>query len=377
MTRGMTAGTGGRSKLVGGLLLAVPLLGCLIFALGAPVLAWLRTLWPGLSAWLFWPPVALLASSITLSYLLPYSRLSSTLHIIGEALLPLMITLSVLLIPADLLWLVWPDLPLAVTGWLVLALFMLLCGLGVGNARRIRRQDYRLTLAKPVAARRLALVSDLHLGVFSDRGMMRRIVDAILSCQPDLVIIAGDLFDDRLEDLRHPDQALAQLQRLSAVCPVYACEGNHDLFEADNPRREEFIKGGGILWLRDAVVTWGGLQLAFRRDVRGGERMPPAQLLAGLDPARPVVAVDHSPAQIEELWAAGADLVLSGHTHGGQTFPATLLYRWAPLLTYGCRRQGGQYAIVTSGVGAYGTPIRLGVNNEVAVIELVSSEVRG
>lgn len=354
------------------MLLVFPLMGIFVYALGAPVLAWIRTICPNVSGWAFWPIVAFVMSSITLSYMLPYGRLSSTLHIIGEAFMAPMITLSMLVIPVDILWLFWRGLPVRTTGWIVLALFALLCGVGLWNAMHIRRKEYALTFFKPFPALRIALISDLHLGAFSGRGMMKRIVDAVLKCEPDIVLMAGDLFDDRLEDLRHPTEAAAELRRLTDACPVYACEGNHDLFQEEDPQRNAFIKATGMHWLRDEVVECAGLQLVFRKDRRSEERLPPEPMLASIDPSKPVIVIDHNPSDIKALWAAGADLVLSGHTHGGQTFPANILYKLGTALSYGCKRQGGRYAVVTSGIGTYGTPIRLCVDNEVVVIDTCS-----
>lgn len=350
-------------------LLTLPLLGGFLYAVGAPMLAWFRTLWPALPGWLFWPPFALLLASITLSYSLPRGRLSSTLHIVGEAVMPPMLTLLPLLFPAVILRLLWPGLPVRPTGWVVLALFVLLCGAGSVNAMQLRTKTYALPFDRPFPALRIALISDLHLGAFTGKRMMRRIADAVLRCKPDLVIIAGDLFDDRLADVRHADAALAALGRLTTACPVFACEGNHDLFEAKNPARDAFIARAGIRLLRDEAVVHAGLNLIFRKDKRDPNRLPPARLFERAAPLLPIVAIDHNPAEAESLWAAGADLVLSGHTHGGQTFPGPLLFKLAGVHAYGCRQAGGSVAIVTSGAGTYGTPIRLGVNNEIVLIE--------
>ena len=357
----------GKKKAI--LILGLPVMAAILLLVWLPVLRWLRLWWPGLPGWLFWPVVTLLTFSTSISYLLPYGRLSSIFHLIGEAAFTPLILFSFLVVTARIIRLIFPGLPLKAAGFAVLFLFLFLTAAGIANAFHIRRKDYRICLDRPCPNLRIALISDIHLGFFSDRKMMKRIAATVERTDPDIVIIAGDLFDDRFEDIRNPEGAAAQFRRLSEKYPLYACEGNHDLFEASSDR-DRFISESGIQWMLDESMQFKGYEFIFRRDEREAERMNQWEITELVSRSLPIIAVDHNPGGIGYLWEAGADLVLSGHTHGGQSFPGSLIYKLLPVPSYGMRSNGRQYAVVTSGIGFYGIPIRLGVNSEVAVIYL-------
>ena len=124
--------------------------------------------------------------------------------------------------------------------------------------------------------------------------------------------------------------------------------------------------------LRDAWAKAGELQLAGRLDFRRRSRRGAKELLAEADPCRPKVVLDHNPREWDKVLDAGADLVLCGHTHGGQTFPGNILLRLLlPFPIYGEHIRGAGRCIVTSGVGVMGLPVRLGVRSEIVVIRLL------
>ncbi|MBQ9592406.1 MAG: metallophosphoesterase, partial [Lachnospiraceae bacterium] len=118
-----------------------------------------------------------------------------------------------------------------------------------------------------------------------------------------------------------------------------------------------------------------GLILAGRRDEsRPGdgirERASLAGLLAGTDPASPILLLEHEPAELTHLSDYGIDLAVSGHTHDGQIFPGNLVVRLFADQSYGLRKWNDTQVLVTSGVGFYGPPIRVGTISEIVVIDL-------
>ncbi|MBO7668382.1 MAG: metallophosphoesterase, partial [Firmicutes bacterium] len=255
-------------------------------------------------------------------------------------------------------------------GWLALAAFALCYIGGVVNALhiRVKRITVPLDLRRPL---RLALLSDLHLGFFSGPRMLPRIAGVIAEQKPDAVLLAGDIFDMDYEDLRRPDLHQRALSEISRGRPVFACGGNHDLLFPD-PRKEAFIKGCGIRLLADESVSWQGLTVLGRRDAMDDDRLPPRQVYQDLPKDRPLLVLDHNPRTYREAWEQGAALVVSGHSHGGQTFPGNLLQRLLmPYPIYGHRQEDGRHLVVTSGAGFWGPPLRLGVNNEVVLLELI------
>ena len=141
---------------------------------------------------------------------------------------------------------------------------------------------------------------------------------------------------------------------------------------------DSFVASCGWKLLRDESVILPdlcGLRLVGRRDEsRPGDgvtrRAELKELLKGTDPAEPVLLLQHEPAELEELGACGVDLALSGHTHDGQIFPGNVLARIMGPQSYRLKNWGDCDVLVTSGVGFYGPPVRVGTVSEIAVLDL-------
>lgn len=370
--------------LLGQRLLLIPALLAMIallWALGLPFFHWLRLLFP-LPAWLFalvWLAPAL---ALSLSYMLSGRKLRTWLHRLGECWFGLFLYLTMsFVLMAAVLGLIRisggevSDLWRIRAGWLALAAFVLCYLAGVVNALHIRVK--RITIPLPIRrSLRLVLLSDLHLGFFSGPRMLPRIVKVIAEQNPDAVLLAGDIFDMGYDDLRRPQLHQQVLAGLSRKTPLFACGGNHDLLFSD-PRKDAFISSCGIRLLEDESIDWQGLTILGRRDAMDERRLPPRQVYPGLPKDRPLLVLDHNPRTYREAWEHGAALVVSGHSHGGQTFPGNLLQRLLmPYPIYGHRQEDGRHLVVTSGAGFWGPPLRLGVNNEVVLLELISATNR-
>ena len=275
-----------------------------------------------------------------------------------------------------------------VQGGVALVLVCAVCLYGMANADRLRVTDYEITLDGAGEDMTVALLADLHLGYSTETAYIEQAVQAVNNMQADLVVIAGDIFDNEYEAIPEPGRIAAALASLHSTYGVYACWGNHDVSEPilagftwdtadadkDDPRMEAFLRQAGITLLADEAVTLGnGVQLVGRKDPSrdkklGDDRLSPEALLEPLDPARPVFVIDHQPKELDELAAAGADLDLSGHTHDGQMFPGNLIM---PLIwdnPCGCLQVGGMYSVVTSGLGVWGPDMRVGTKSEIVRI---------
>ena len=275
-----------------------------------------------------------------------------------------------------------------VQGGVALVLVCAVCLYGMANADRLRVTDYAVTIEGTGEDMTVALLADLHLGYSTETAYIEQAVQAVNNMQADLVVIAGDIFDNEYEAIPEPGRIAAALASLHSTYGVYACWGNHDVSEPilagftwdtedadkDDPRMEAFLRQAGITLLADEAVTLGnGVQLVGRKDPSrdkklGDDRLSPEALLEPLDPARPVFVIDHQPKELDELAAAGADLDLSGHTHDGQMFPGNLIM---PLIwdnPCGCLQVGGMYSVVTSGLGVWGPDMRVGTKSEIVRI---------
>ena len=226
---------------------------------------------------------------------------------------------------------------------------------------------------------RIALISDLHLGYVIGEHHLEKVINAVNSTKPDLVCIAGDIFDGDAAVPAAPEALKALFLKMDSVYGVYACLGNHDAGPSYG-RMLEFLSEAGVHVLRDeAVVIDGRFVLAGRRDSYpiGGQRDKRENLTL---PAKagelPVIVMDHQPGNIRD-YGEETDLILCGHTHKGQMFPFNLITDAVFDVDYGYYRASvdSPQVIVTSGAGTWGPPQRVATDNEVAEI-LVMLPVR-
>ena len=275
-----------------------------------------------------------------------------------------------------------------VQGGIALALVCTVSLYGMVHASQLYVTDYDVTLSGQGEDMTVALLADLHLGYSTDPAYIERAVDAVNAMQPDLVVVAGDIFDNEYEAIPQPDRISDALASIRSTYGTYACWGNHDVSEPilagftwddadtdkDDPRMREFLEKSGINLLDDRVVILpNGVQLAGRRDASrskklGEGRLDAAQLLSGCDLDAPVFVIDHQPGDNDALAQAGADLVLSGHTHDGQLFPGNLFMALIWDNPCGCEQVGQMYSVVTSGLGVWGPDMRVGTRSEVVCV---------
>ncbi|HET9379281.1 MAG TPA: metallophosphoesterase [Streptomyces sp.] len=218
---------------------------------------------------------------------------------------------------------------------------------------------------------RIAVVSDIHLGPVLGRGFAQRVVDTVNSTQPDLIAVVGDLVDGSVEDLR---PAAAPLAQLRARHGAYFVTGNHEYFSGAEQWVEE-VRRLGLLPLENARRELPHFDLAGVNDVHGEDegRGPDfSKALGDRDPARACVLMAHQPVQIHESVEHGVDLQLSGHTHGGQLWPGSLIASAANPTLAGLERYGDTQLYVTRGAGAWGPPTRVGAPSDITVIELAA-----
>lgn len=265
------------------------------------------------------------------------------------------------------------------SGLLVVLMAMGTAGYGIYHANQIQYVSYDVRLEKnvPESALTIVLISDLHLGAVGSEERVGKIVHGINELEPDIVCIAGDMFDNDYYAIHRADEASAALKKIHARYGVYACLGNHDGGETLDEMLK-FLERSNIKLLADEYVTVDErLVLVGRLDPSpiGGfgdmERRDLAEVMAGADVSIPVVVMDHDPGNIGE-YGNGTDLILAGHTHRGQVFPGNLFTR----LIYGERAYGysrkddGPHVVVTSGAGTWGMPMRVGTDCEIVSIRL-------
>lgn len=264
--------------------------------------------------------------------------------------------------------------------WSTIGAALVLCVLGVFGARApavVRLARVPVAGYTPeLGALRIALVADLHAGVLVDRAFVERRVAELEALRPDLVLIPGDVLDHPPERI---EETAAVLAGLDAPLGVFASTGNHE-YIVGIERSRAFLERAGLRVLSNERVELAcGLVLAGIEDAmaerQGLERPSFAELLGPEASREPVILLNHTPARAESeaAAAAGADLVVSGHTHGGQIWPFRYLTRLAFPLNHGLYElKGGGRQLTTCGIGFWGPPMRLGAPPEIWLVELVA-----
>jgi len=264
------------------------------------------------------------------------------------------------------------------TGLIVILITVGMVGYGTYNASQIRFVSYDIQTKKSLPAKiKIVLVSDLHLGAVNSEKNLSKIVRGINNLEPDIVCIAGDIFNNNINAIQNPSEAMAMLKSITAKYGVYACLGNHD---GGKTFREmtRFLEQSNIKLLNDEYVTIDGrLVLTGRVDSRpiggfdGLERKKIADIKVPANTDLPVVVMDHNPSNLVQ-YGNEIDLLLSGHTHRGQMFPANLITKAIYINHYGRYQKddNNPHVIVTSGAGTWGMPMRIGSNNEIVTILL-------
>ena len=238
---------------------------------------------------------------------------------------------------------------------------------------------------------RIALVADLHMGYNIGTPHLKQMVEKINKENPDLVVIAGDIFDNEYEALDDPKQIIKVLKQLKSKYGIYAVYGNHDIKEKilagftfdqkgekkeSDIRMDELLENANITLLRDEeVLIENSFYIYGRPDYRKPgrgitTRKTPKEITENLDNKKPIIVIDHQPMELDELADAGVDLDLCGHTHDGQLFPANITTALLWENSYGYLKKGNMHNIVTSGVGLFGPNMRVGTVAEIVIIDV-------
>ncbi len=262
---------------------------------------------------------------------------------------------------------------------------------GMVNAGNIRTTKYEAVIDKKAGnlkQMKVVMAADLHMGYNIGCEHIQKMVEKINAQDPDLVVFAGDIFDNEYEALEDPKKLIEILQGIKSKYGVYACYGNHDIKEKilagftfggsqkkeSDIRMDEFLKEAGITLLRDEAVLIGDSVYLYGRPDRqrpGRDiktRKTPEEITAGMDLSKPVFVIDHQPKELQELADAGVDLDLCGHTHDGQVWPGNLTIRLMWENACGYLKKGDMHNIVTSGVGIFGPNMRVGTIAEICSV---------
>ncbi len=346
------------------------------------------------------------AGSLLIGFLLPPNNLGRVFKLIGNYWLGVFLYIVLTVLIADAIRLVikkTKKIPeqyikskrtFVIAGAICIFIIGGISIYGAINARIIHTTKYEITVNKKVKNikdLKIALVADLHMGYNIGTHHIKKMVKKINEQNPDIVVIAGDIFDNEYESLDNPEQIIKTLRQLKSTYGTYAVYGNHDISEKilagftfskkgdkkeSDIRMDELLEDANITLLRDEEVLiddsfylYG--RPDYRRPGRGiTVRKTPQEITENLDQKKPIIVIDHEPNELQELADAGVDIDLSGHTHDGQLFPANLTNALMWENPYGYLQKDDMHSIVTSGVGLFGPNMRVGTIAEVVIVDV-------
>lgn len=284
----------------------------------------------------------------------------------------------------------------AIAGAICIFSVLLISIRGIYHAKHINVTPYEVTVDKSAGeldSLKIVLIADTHFGYNAGTIHAKEIVKKINKQNPDLVCIAGDIFDNEYEAIHKPEKVKKILRKINSRYGVYACWGNHDLNEEilagftfkhkdgdlsdiKDPRMKKFLEDSNIHILEDeSVLINDQFYVIGRKDASLTEkihetRKAPAQLTEKLDRDKPIIMIDHQPKELQELADAGVDLDLCGHTHNGQTFPGNFTIKLMWENPCGLLSKDNMTNITTSGAGVWGPAMRIGTDSEICSINI-------
>ncbi|MCR4941938.1 MAG: metallophosphoesterase [Campylobacter sp.] len=222
-------------------------------------------------------------------------------------------------------------------------------------------------LQKPL---KIAMISDVHIGEFLQKEFLATLVYQINEAKPELVVIVGDLIDfdaSKIGDFLDP------LREIKAKYGVFYVPGNHEYYHGIDGILEK-IQRVGVKILGNESVELDEINLVGVYDIAGIKfaHLAPDldKALSQINPKKPTVLLSHQPKFLKSMHK-DVDLVLCGHTHGGQIFPFHLLVLLDQKYLYGLYKHNDKMQVyVSSGAGFWGPPVRIMSSSEIAILQL-------
>jgi predicted MPP superfamily phosphohydrolase len=258
----------------------------------------------------------------------------------------------------------------------VISLALTICLLCYGHYRyqhpvnKVINIDINKSLANRTQSLKVVAVSDIHLGIGTNKKRLQKYVRLINAQNPDIILIAGDLIDNSLVPVRY-QRMEDELQQLRAPLGIYMSPGNHEYISGIAESQEYVTTMTTIHFLRDTVVTLpNGIRIVGRDDQSNPSRKELRTLLEGVARDQPVIVLDHQPYQLKQAEDEDVDILFCGHTHHGQVWPMSWITEQMFDIGYGFEKRGNTSIYVSSGLSLWGPPFRIGTNSETVVFNI-------
>ena len=317
--------------------------------------------------------------------------LYSSLYSVGYTLLGFVFILFCLLMIRDLIWygVYGSARALGMDGWslnpknisvlwyanlIVILLSIIICSFALYNGTKV--PDIKEIKAEtPLVKKDLRIVqlSDLHINRTTPVNRVHRVVEAVNNLNPDIIVLTGDIGDD---DVGVLDEQLAALQYLSAPYGIYASIGNHEFYNGLNSWIYQYGKMGfevlfnkGMTVANDIFIA--GIPDAFTANSDPSLNVNFSHSLSGSNQKQYKILLSHNPELANSISSFNFQMMLAGHTHGGQIFPFHIFVKKANQYLSGDYDVNGIKLHVSNGAGTWGPKMRLFASSEITVIDLI------
>ena len=358
--------------------------------LGKKISLYLKTILPKFNSKVFWIIYTPIFLSYVIGSIFRHLKISKYIDLIGAVYLGIFYYLILILLILGLVKLILrlfkikgkeffkSRTVIIKTGSAVTVLMLIITIAGLYNGHSTKVVNYDVKVNKTVEGMdklNIVMISDIHMGDIIGEKRVNHIISQIKDLNPDIVLLAGDIFDNDYDKIENLEAIKEDFKRLKPRYGVYGCFGNHDVGSTFS-KMAEFCKEADINILEDEyVVVDDKFILAGRIDESvqyyngNGPRKSMEEIIQDADLSKPVIMLDHQPSSIEEAYESkNVDLLLSGHTHKGQLFPGNLITERLNVIDYGQYTKDDFNAIVSCGVGTWGPPMRIGSRSEITQI---------
>lgn len=333
---------------------------------------------PSVPSIYFWSIYIGLSLLLPVAYILPHSVIRKYFDIFGSYWISCQMSFAIGAL-IDLLGKIifvdifnYPSVSYAYISLFIYSISAIATLYGIIHARFTYYKKYDIdtgTLKKPI---HIVHLSDLHLGSFNNKKKIGKIVDRVNELEPDMICITGDTFTENLHGIPEVKDIGMELKNLKSHWGTFACLGNHDSGE-DFDKMIDFFNTANIKLLKDEYLEKDNITLVGRVDLTPGgykneNRKSISEILTEVNKNNLIIIMDHQPSDMENADKYGGNLMLSGHTHGGQFFPIHLVVRWFFPHYNGLKKYGNLYSIISPGTCMAIPPIRVGSRSELISI---------
>lgn len=269
------------------------------------------------------------------------------------------------------------ELTKKITAAIVIAVAGFIVLLGNLNKRDITVKTLDLQLPKgngKLSEINIVAASDLHLSPIDGERLLSKIINKMESLNPDIILLAGDIVDDKAEILEQRKIG-ESFKRLSPKYGIFTISGNHEFINGVDAS-VEYAEHLGMKVLRDDyILVDSSFYVVGREDstmfqFTGRHRKSLKQIIETMETSYPIILLDHTPYKLDEARTNNISLQLSGHTHHGQIWPANIITNMIYEVSWGYLKKGKTHYYVTSGAGTWGPPVRTGSKSEIVNIKI-------